>query len=207
MENYNEQENFWIGDFGDDMVDRYRDRDFNGAVKSNNYHFKKIIDKTENVKSLIELGCNLGINLHAISKSYPSIELTGVDINPKAIELLSESNICNTICSSMFDLDTSSKYDVVLTKAALIHINPNQIKSIYKKIYELSNKYICLCEFYNPTPAEVVYRGNKDVMYQRDFAGEFLDLHPNSKLIDYGFMYHRDPSFPENDVTWFLIEK
>jgi hypothetical protein len=26
-------------------------------------------------------------------------------------------------------------------------------------------------------------------------------------LCDYGFVYHRDPLFPQDDITWFLMEK
>ena len=26
-------------------------------------------------------------------------------------------------------------------------------------------------------------------------------------LIDYGFSYHRDPVFPQDDITWFLMER
>jgi spore coat polysaccharide biosynthesis protein SpsF len=26
-------------------------------------------------------------------------------------------------------------------------------------------------------------------------------------LVDYGFAYHRDPNFPQDDITWFLLEK
>ena len=27
------------------------------------------------------------------------------------------------------------------------------------------------------------------------------------KLIDYGFVYHKDPLYPLDDITWFLLEK
>ena len=33
-----------------------------------------------------------------------------------------------------------------------------------------------------------------------------MDLY-KLKLIDYGFIYHRDNSFPKDDITWFLLEK
>jgi spore coat polysaccharide biosynthesis protein SpsF len=26
-------------------------------------------------------------------------------------------------------------------------------------------------------------------------------------LIDYGFVYHRDTAHPQDDITWFLLEK
>ena len=53
----------------------------------------------------------------------------------------------------------------------------------------------------------IKYRGNNDKLYKRDFAGEILEYFSNVELIDYGFSYHRDTSFPQDDITWFLLEK
>lgn len=44
-------------------------------------------------------------------------------------------------------------------------------------------------------------------MYKRDFAGELMDMYPNLQLIDYGFVYRKDPVFVQGDTTWFLMEK
>jgi spore coat polysaccharide biosynthesis protein SpsF len=44
--------------------------------------------------------------------------------------------------------------------------------------------------------------------YQRDFAGEMMDsFKPNLRLLDYGFVYHRDAVLPCDDLNWFLMEK
>jgi len=64
-----------------------------------------------------------------------------------------------------------------------------------------------MCEYYNPSPVEVNYRGHSGKLFKRDFAGEFLDKFSDVKLIDYGFVYQRDPAFPQDDLTWFLMEK
>ena len=34
-----------------------------------------------------------------------------------------------------------------------------------------------------------------------------MERFPNLSLLDYGFVYRRDPSFPQDDMTWFLMEK
>jgi hypothetical protein len=34
-----------------------------------------------------------------------------------------------------------------------------------------------------------------------------LDRHPGLTLVDYGFAYHRDRAFPQDDINWFLLEK
>ena len=40
-----------------------------------------------------------------------------------------------------------------------------------------------------------------------NFAGEMLDRFRDLRLVDYGFVYHRDVNFPQDDITWFLMEK
>jgi spore coat polysaccharide biosynthesis protein SpsF len=43
--------------------------------------------------------------------------------------------------------------------------------------------------------------------FKRDFAGELLEKFRNSlELKKYGFIYHRD-LVPQDDLTWFLMEK
>jgi spore coat polysaccharide biosynthesis protein SpsF len=74
-------------------------------------------------------------------------------------------------------------------------------------MYAASRKYICLIEYYNPTPVEVPYRGNREKLFKRDFAGEMLDTYPGLRLSAYGFQYHRDVTFPADDVNWFLMER
>ena len=74
-------------------------------------------------------------------------------------------------------------------------------------MYAASRRYICLIEYYNPTPVEVPYRGEREKLFKRDFAGELLDTYPDLRLCAYGFQYHRDSNFPMDDVNWFLLEK
>ena len=64
-----------------------------------------------------------------------------------------------------------------------------------------------LCEYYNPSPATVTYRGHDNRLFKRDFCGEMHELYPDLALVDYGFAYHADPVFPQDDITWFLLEK
>ena len=64
-----------------------------------------------------------------------------------------------------------------------------------------------MAEYYNPSPVTIEYRGEKDKLFKRDFAGEMLDKYQDLKLIKYGFIYKRDTTFPQDDITWFLMEK
>jgi spore coat polysaccharide biosynthesis protein SpsF len=77
----------------------------------------------------------------------------------------------------------------------------------YDQLACAGRRYVAIIEYYNPSPVEVLYRGHSGRLFKRDFAGEFMDRHPAFQLIDYGFVYHRDLVFPQDDLTWFLMER
>lgn len=91
----------------------------------------------------------------------------------------------------------------------LIHINPKDLKKIYEKIYDLSNKYIYIEEYFNPFPVKVNYRNFKNKLFKRDFAKDIWGKYPDLKLIDYGFCWSEDPYYKKmsDNQTWFLFKK
>ena len=91
--------------------------------------------------------------------------------------------------------------------AVLIHINTDELNLVYDKLVTATGRYLLVAEYYNPVPTSIQYRGHIDRLFKRDFAGVIMDRHPNMKLLDYGFTYHRDPNFPQDDITYFLMEK
>ena len=200
-----EQESFWAGKFGTNYIDRNSGEDL---LASNLNFFSKALKQTKKITSCIELGANIGMNLKALKLLYPGLNIDAVEINKQAcLELEKVVGKTNTFNKSIFDFNSKLKYDFVLIKGVLIHINPDRLSNVYKKLYQLSNRYILIAEYYNPSPVTISYRGHNDRLFKRDFAGEFLNKFPNLNLVDYGFIYHRDQNFPQDDITWFLIEK
>ena len=199
-----EQEKFWATDFGNDYPSR---NEGEKLVSSNVAIFSKIIKNCPTISSIAELGCNIGLNLMALHRINKDFRLRGYEINAKAAESASKANIAEIINTSVVEpLDTSKKFDMTFTKGVLIHINPDMLNAVYQNLYALSNKYIMVYEYYNPTPVSVEYRGHQNKLFKRDFAGELIDKF-NLKLIDYGFNYKRENYFPKDDATWFLLEK
>ncbi|MGR3278178.1 pseudaminic acid biosynthesis-associated methylase [Acaryochloris marina NIES-2412] len=199
-----EQEMFWAGQFGDDYVDRNNGAD---SIAANIALFSKILSRTDQVNSVLELGANLGLNLHALKALRPSAMFSAVEINNKAIEHLQQLKWLQSYHQSLLEFQAKSEYDLVLIKGVLIHINPDFLDKVYNLLYQASGKYILVIEYFNPVPVEVTYRGHKNKLFKRDFAGDLLDKHPDLKLVDYGFSYHRDPNFPQDNTTWFLMKK
>jgi len=199
-----EQENFWAGKFGNDYIERNA---LNRTIRSNIRLFSRILERTTRVESLIEFGSNIGSNLKAIQTLIPDINLSAIEINKQCIPHLQRITNCKVHSVSIFDYNVEEQFDFVLTNGVLIHINPDMLNLVYEKMYESSKRYICIAEYYNPTPVELTYRDHEGQLFKRDFAGELLDNHNDLELIDYGFIYHRDNTFPLDDLTWFLIKK
>lgn len=200
-----EQEEFWAGKFGDDYVGRNTgDR----LIGSNASLFAKMLAGCPDAKSLIEFGSNIGLNLRAIRSLRPALTLDAIEINAEAVKQLESWGGVNSIHhGSILDFHPQQQWDIALIKGVLIHINPDQLSKVYESLFRASRRYICLVEYYNPSPVEVVYRGHEKRLFKRDFAGEMLDKYPQLKIVDYGFIWHRDPVFPQDDVTWFVLEK
>lgn len=201
-----EQENFWKGTFGDDYVSRNTEETcLSGKIA----FWSNILSKTSGVQTCIEYVSNIGLNLKAIKMLHPQMKLNAVEINDTAVEVMkNDPNLPVKIFhDSILDVEINDIYDLAFTMGVLIHINPNELKTVYEKLYTSSKKYMLIAEYYNPSPVEIPYRGNKERLFKRDFAGEFLDMFPDCKLEDYGFVYHRDNNFPLDDITWFLMKK
>jgi pseudaminic acid biosynthesis-associated methylase len=199
-----EQEAFWQGEFGDAYVDR---NDGEAVVAANTAMFARALSRAGRLDSLIEFGTNRGLNLIALKRLLPHCRLTGVEINAKAHAAASRLGIGEIWQGSLFDYPLAEPFDLSLIKGVLIHLAPELLPQAYAKLYAASRRYILIAEYYNPAPVEVPYRGHTGKLFKRDFAGEMLELYPDLRLADYGFCYRRDPVFPLDDITWFLLEK
>jgi spore coat polysaccharide biosynthesis protein SpsF len=200
-----EQEEFWAGEFGVEYIERNKS---NQLLASNLQFFSKALNHIGAIKSCIGFGANVGMNLKALKLLFPGIDLHAVEINPQAaleLEKVIESE--NVYAGSIFSYDPKVSVDLSMIKGVLIHINPEMLPVVYEKLYKSSSKFILLGEYYNPSPVTIPYRGHSDRLFKRDFAGEMLDLYPDLSLVDYGFSYRRDPVFPQDDITWFLLKK
>lgn len=195
------ESDFWAGNFGDDYINRNNSE---SLYQSNFNLFDKILQNCREINDVIELGANIGLNLRAIADVLPWVYTVGVEINQKAHDEMAK--IADVAyCCNLFDKRVESVCDLAFVKGVLIHIHPDDLKAAYQRLFDLSKRYILICEYYNPKPVEIEYRGEKGKLWKRDFAGEMLDAFP-LKLVDYGFVYHRD-KWPQDDITWFLMEK
>lgn len=202
------QEAFWAGRFGDDYITRNRD---DKAIASNIRFFCRALSRARGLRSCVEFGANIGLNLRALRALYPEQEQFAVEINAKAAAALCEFMAPERVFEcSILDFDCArlgGMCDLSFVKGVLIHIHPDQLATVYSKLYTGARRYVLIGEYYNPTPVTISYRGHEERLFKRDFAGELMAAYPDLELIDYGFSYRRDKDFPQDDITWFLLEK
>jgi pseudaminic acid biosynthesis-associated methylase len=199
------QEAFWAGEFGTEYTERNAGE---ALLASNVRFFARALAAAGPVASCLELGANRGMNLSALRVLYPQMAMQAVEINPEAARRLADLiGAANVHAGSLFDFQPAAPLDLVLVKGVLIHLHPDRLPAAYDTIHRASRRLVLIAEYYNPSPVSVPYRGHADRLFKRDFAGELLDRHPDLTLRDYGFAYRRDPAFPQDDITWFLLEK
>ena len=139
-----EQEKFWANDFGNDYLIR---NDGEPLIASNVALFSKILRKAPTVNSIAELGCNIGLNLLALNRINNKLDLRGYEINVQAAQIASSNcaaEVINTTITELLPIE--KQFELVFTKGVLIHINPDRLEIVYKNLYNLSKRYMLVCE-------------------------------------------------------------
>jgi len=194
----NRQETLWHGDFGREYHLRNSQIDRAGFW---NEILATGIDLP--VASVLELGAGQGDNLSALRSLFPEAKLTGVDINPLAVELMRDRGF-EAIEGSIHSVKLP-KADLVFTRGTLIHVQPNYLPRTYADIHAAALRYIVLAEYFSPEPREIPYRGKGAALWARDFMGDMLSQFSDLTLVDYGFVYKG--AGHDESLNWFLAEK
>jgi SAM-dependent methyltransferase len=128
-------------------------------------------------KSVLELGCGFGRITKLLLTNYNNItEYLAVDISPDQIEnaksLLSSTKLSQEVkldflVSDIQSLKLDKKYDLVILSEVLLHVLPEEIDSILKKIITLSKKHIINIDWYEDNlPADYKIRATYNFIHQ-----------------------------------------
>ena len=166
------QEQFWRGGFGDDYVRRCGIVNWRARVP----FWRQIIDITK-PRSILEVGCNAGLNLRAIRHVAPEVNLCGCDINQTALEAAADDG--HVVAeASIFDLGNAwwEKFDLVFTGGVLIHVGSEDIERAMRCIIAASKRYVLAVEYADEKEVEVQYRGHSERLWRRPFGQMYADL-------------------------------
>lgn len=198
----------WRSAFGDEYTDRNAYAQW--KVEEGAKAFQRILTGIQ-VKSILEVGSNIGINLLALKRLFQArAKLFAVEPNKKAFDMLL-ANLKDTLAGA-WNCDASrlplpdAAVDLVFTCGVLIHVPPDRLAANTAEIVRVAKKYVLCIEYFSHTPVEIPYRGMGGLLFKRDFGSFYLDHHPQLKSVNYGFIWQREFKLFDN-LNWWLLEK
>jgi pseudaminic acid biosynthesis-associated methylase len=204
MNNNLQLSNLWEQEFGVEYTMR-KLKSHKTEKKLREPFWNNLIKMLPDIKSVLEIGCNAGMNLESISKAKSSLKITGLEPNEYALEqaVTKSKGKYNIIKGDIFDLQSELAADLVFTCTVLIHIAPQDLYKGMSQIFNSSNKYILSLEYYWPTLKEIEYRGQRNALWKQDFGALWIKNH-NVNLIETGYLDAREGF---DRLTWWLFEK
>lgn len=133
------------------------------------------------VSSILEIGCNCGPNLYLLARKFPDAEITGIDINPLAVqkgnEWLAREGTSNVklLVGKADELERfqEKSFDVVFTDAVLIYVGPDKIQEVMKGMVRVARRALVLMEWHcfepqrkDPNGLGVYHQGH----WKRDYV-------------------------------------
>ena len=107
-----------------------------GGIESKNIIASFLPDHT---RTIIDFGIGTGLELEAILKSFPDVEITGLDIAENMLNIIRETYPGKNIklhCESYLDYDFGvNLYDVAISVMTLHHYSHDVKTGLYRKIY------------------------------------------------------------------------
>jgi len=87
---------------------------------------------------LLDLGCGTGLELERLFESYPTMQVTGIDLSEGMLEKLQEKfpgKSIKLIYGSFFEVELGSGFDFVLSTYTLHHFNEHEKAGLYQRIH------------------------------------------------------------------------
>jgi pseudaminic acid biosynthesis-associated methylase len=184
MSRVTKQMETWMGEFGKKYTERNAhtmegmealyEQTYGLTRTDLNHRCLGDIDRSSHI---LEVGSNVGTQL-ALLQNMGFTNLYGIELQHYAVELAkSRTHRINIICASAFDIPfRDESFDLVFTSGLLIHIHPSDISEVMKEIHRCTKKYIWGLEHYADGYKEVVYRGQKNLLWNVDYNRLYLDL-------------------------------
>jgi pseudaminic acid biosynthesis-associated methylase len=212
MNEVTEQISKWRGSFGQEYTDRNPQtlQEMEDLYRKN-YGFtrselnRRFLDEMDRAMRILEVGSNIGNQLLCLQK-IGFTSLYGIELQSYAVELAkSRSKGINLIQGEASDIPFKDGFfDMVFTSGVLIHISPSNLPCVLNEIHRCTRDYIFGFEYFSDVTREIPYRGNSDLLWKADFAGIYLDLFNDLRLLkEERIKYLQN----ENVDTMFLLKK
>lgn len=143
--------------------------------------------------SILEIGCNCGPNLCLLAKKFPDARVSGIDINPMAVQegnkWFAQEDIPNVRLSvgkaDELGQFQDKSFDVVFTDAVLIYIGPDKIKEVMKNAIRITRQALIFMEWHSFEPQDKDPYGlgvYEQGIWKRDYVALLKQFVPEEKI-------------------------
>jgi pseudaminic acid biosynthesis-associated methylase len=190
----------WQGEFGNEYV-RRNQIDWQDRLPA----FQHMLHGLSPDR-VLEVGCNRGHNLVALSKFLEDADLVGVEPNQYALEIARAAiPQIGILQGNIFDIPFKNNYfDCVFTSGVLIHISLKDLPSALAEIYRVSKRYILAIEYFSEEEEVIQYRGKDELLWKRNFLKHYQSQFQDLALIQSGYW---EAEYNYEKTHWWLMEK
>lgn len=201
-----EQLKFWKEQYTEEYMIRNSEFDLHLGLQA----WRKITNSIkEPLSEILECGSNIGRNINFLNFLYPQARKSIIEVAIKPFEVVtSRYKLNHAFKGSLVESDLpENSFDFVFTNGVLIHIHPDNVLANMQKMYDYSNKYIMISEYFNRSPVMIEYRGESNKLFKSDFGKTFI-TNFDVELVDYGFLWgHLYDNAGFDDVTYWVFRK
>ena len=213
------QEDKWSGSFGKSYADRNpksawdMDKLYTATygVTRSALNWEVLIPNVgvplrgENSTRILEVGCGLGCQL-ALLAEMGFDNLYGIDLQAHPGADVNQRTTLNLMRASALDIPFKSGFfDLVFTSGLLIHISPKDLPRAMAEIHRCSRRWIWGMEYYAETLTDIVYRGERDLLWKGPYAQLYLEACPDLELVCEKKLCYK--AAPEAQDRMFLLRK
>jgi pseudaminic acid biosynthesis-associated methylase len=193
-------EKLWAEGFGDAYSERNKDA---GAGREK---FWSSVLHAYPAKRILEVGCNVGLNLQCIAAHVPQEDLYGIDVNRAALHLLHERlPEVRALLGTGRELPfRDAFFDIVFTAGVLIHQPEEALREVMAEVVRCSRRFVLCMEYFAEQTTEVPYRGQSGALFKRNYGRLYQDYFPELTLRAQEFLPRGDGW---DDVTFWMFEK
>jgi pseudaminic acid biosynthesis-associated methylase len=198
----------WRGNFDNSYIERNPANE--ERLRITTAVWAKLLDRVSGDPpgSILEVGGNIGANLHALRR-LTNAQLWAIEPNDTARRMLADSGVTaphHILSGTAQEIPLEDGcVDLAFTAGVLIHIAPDDLLAACKEIHRCARKYIICMEYFADEPEEKAYRGERGLLFKRDFGSFYLDNFRDLIPVDCGFSWRRLTGY--DNSTWWIFAK
>jgi len=190
----------WKGEFGRAYTERnVLDR------RTREPAFRAMLGELD-LRRVLEVGCNRGHNLATLAEGLRIPEVCGIEPGEHALSLARHASPRAFVLPGRAEAlpFRDACFDLVFTCGVLIHVPPAGLDAALAEILRCSRRYVLAIEYFAAAEESIVYRGERELLWKRDYAAEYRQREPTLRIVSQGY-WDRAEGFDRSH--WWLFER